>query len=247
MDILEKLYLVADEHLAAKKMDWAGFMAAFRTAMEAEAALYHVAFKADHKTIKTFSIVATSKPEVTDIYREKEIWRHNIIAETDMAPLEPQRRTDVFSDEEFGRYGPISDFFLGQGLYYFVIVPAVLKDGSAIALIVWRGKDQTDFSDAEKQRLALFMRHLLALVGQDAFMMNGPDENVVDFGARWNLTEVETEVLSALMNGLSVKEIAAQTGRTYGTVRWHVQNMLEKCQVNSQRDLMREFYGLIQR
>ena len=36
-----------------------------------------------------------------------------------------------------------------------------------------------------------------------------------------------------------------KTDRSYGTVRWHVHNLLVKCNVKSQTNLLSEFYQLI--
>ncbi|VAW24699.1 hypothetical protein MNBD_ALPHA11-707, partial [hydrothermal vent metagenome] len=58
-------------------------------------------------------------------------------------------------------------------------------------------------------------------------------------------TDTEIDILSALLQGQSLKIIAYETKRSYNTIRWHVQNILEKCQVKTQTNLLREFYRLI--
>lgn len=65
---------------------------------------------------------------------------------------------------------------------------------------------------------------------------------VAAFRGKTGLTETETAVLSHLVGGLSLREIAGTTGRSYGTIRWHVQNMLEKTGAGSQKDLIARFY-----
>ena len=54
-------------------------------------------------------------------------------------------------------------------------------------------------------------------------------------------------MLAALLQGLSLRAIARESARTYGMVRWHVQNILEKCQINTQKNLLIEFYRLVKR
>jgi len=147
-------------------------------------------------------------------------------------PLEPFRRTKVFLE-------PNNVFFL-------MIVHAILPDNSLLVLYVWRGEQENDYSDIEKQRLALFMRYLASLtrIGSPA-AAHAPDRELVDFGTRYRLTEAEVGILSDLLQGQSLKFIARESGRSYGTVRWHVQNILEKCQVKTQKNLLSEFYSLI--
>ena len=77
-------------------------------------------------------------------------------------------------------------------------------------------------------------------------LLNMRENSQVDvFGTQHGLTKTEIEILSALLDGHSLRGIAENTKRTYGTTRWHVQNILSKCQVNNQKTLLREFYKLI--
>ena len=76
-------------------------------------------------------------------------------------------------------------------------------------------------------------------------MIGEPDAAIVTFGQKYGLTSTEIEILDGLLQGQTPSALAENTGRTYGTVRWHVQNILEKCQVNSQKGLLSEFYRLI--
>jgi len=131
-----------------------------------------------------------------------------------------------------------------------MVVYAILPDGSSLVLYVWRGERDRDYSDIEKQRLALFMRYLARLVrtGNPAHAhasVHAPDKELLEFGTKYRLTEAEVSVLSGLLQGQSLKFIALDSDRSYGTVRWHVQNILEKCQVKSQKNLLGEFYRLI--
>jgi DNA-binding CsgD family transcriptional regulator len=128
-----------------------------------------------------------------------------------------------------------------------MVVPAILPNYRYAALAVWRDERLDDFTDNEKQRLALFMRHLIKVVGADALPMGEPSEEINLFGRKYGLTEKEIEILSALIQGYSLREIGNETNRSYGTMRWHMQNIREKCHVKNQRNLLREFYTLIKR
>ena len=247
MEILADLYNSAEKQLAAEMPRWEQFMGDFRAIFSAHVVLYYISFEQDMRTIRKFSVIASSNPEATKRYVDEKIYLHHQIAETDLAPLEPVRRTDDVDDETFRKLGPLADFLISNGMFYQLVVPAILADGTFASIGVWRDEPEGDFSDLEKQRLSLFMRHLMALINQEDLRLEKPAGNVAEFGAKWALTNTETEILSALLQGLSLKLVAEQSGRSYGTVRWHVQNMLVKCQVSSQKNLMREFYQLIQK
>ena len=213
----------------------------------AEAALYTTGYSPDGSEVRAFSMIASSAPRVTDAYVQKQIYRYLRVPENTLAPLEPALRSDYLSDAEFEQPGPVADFMIPAGMYHLIAVPALLADDSVTTLTAWRDRGAANFSALEKQRLALFMRHLVALVGEESLALEKPRLEVAAFGRHWGLTESETDLLAALLQGLSLREAAEQSGRSYGTVRWHMQNILSKCQVASQKDLLREFYALIRR
>lgn len=55
----------------------------------------------------------------------------------------------------------------------------------------------------------------------------------------YDLTAAESRVALLLAEGQSVGEVAASTGRTESTVRWHVKNLHSKLDVHRQADLVR--------
>ena len=74
------------------------------------------------------------------------------------------------------------------------------------------------------------------------FFRDSVHERISDFSATFGLTEAEKEILDMLARGMSIRAIAERTGRTYGTSRWHVQNILSKTQVGSQKMLIASLY-----
>jgi DNA-binding CsgD family transcriptional regulator len=160
----------------------------------------------------------------------------------------PIRRSDVLSDEEFLNLGELSQFLLQHGAFHFSTTPAILPDGSYLGLYTWRDQHQSDISDIEVQRLALFMRHLMVMVDVTALIPIEPAgphyqrEAMHGFAEQHGLTETENRILVALLSGHAPRSIASQTDRSYGIVRWHIQNILEKCGVNSQKELFRAFF-----
>ncbi|MCB1518654.1 MAG: hypothetical protein KDJ19_13695 [Hyphomicrobiaceae bacterium] len=253
MIILEKLYNSAECHLGNSKPDWPAFAADVKQALGSELLFYHLAPVARvsgaqmpaPRWSERVTVIATSNPEAVSDYLSQDYQQEPPVAEDALAPLEPVLRTDFLSDDEFRALGPIADHQIRLGVFHNAMVPARLTDGSTIHLLLWRSEEEENYSERDRQRLALFMRYLLALVDTQFLAADAPDKAVLSFGQRHGLTGAETSILSDLLQGRSPRDIAHQSERSYGTVRWHIQNILEKCQVGSQKDLLREFYRLI--
>jgi len=242
---LEKLYDCVEQNLTESPMNWGDFASGFKSIFKADVVLYRTKPAPENETPNGFEVIATSNRNLLEEYLERRVFEMHPISETTLAPLEPVRRTDFMPDEDFRNLGALSDFLITNNMFYLMMVPSVMADGSYVCLYVWRGEHDGDYSDIEKQRLALITRHLLAIVGGRELTPSQPSDDLLSFGARYNLTPTEIQILGSLLEGHSLKSIAGESGRSYGTVRWHVQNILEKCQVKTQRNLLGEFYRLI--
>lgn len=243
---LEKLYVCAEKHLATKPVPWEKFAVEFKAIFQSEFVLFRPELEADGQTIRSFGLIVTTDPSDAAQTVVKKMYAECPVPETLLAPLEPSRRSDVMSDAEFRNFGKAVNLPEGHGLFFVMAAPALMPDGSPIILITWRDEDREDYSELEKQRISLFMRYLLKLVRPTEKEASAPGAGIEAFGAKHHLTPTEVEILSALLRGRSLKNISRETDRSYGTVRWHVQNILEKCQVQSQKRLMSEFYHLIE-
>ncbi len=248
MEILSQLYIAAEEHLADRPAGWAPFIDAFNRITHANGSLYTQDYAPESPRAKRMKIIAARPDDPIHRYVEERVFEHEIVSKNQMQPLEPLRLSDMLQGRALAELSePLAAFMDEVGVRHIIAVPAHLSAARLATLIVWRGPEAEDFSDLEKQRYALFMRHLMALVGQEALSLEEPQPDVEAFGRKWGLTGAETELLDALLRGMSLREVAEQSGRSYGTVRWHMQNILSKCQVGSQKDLLREFYALIRR
>ncbi len=248
MIILEKLYDCAQQHLGTEQKNWAAFADNFLSIFKAHVSLYRVAFGSTGTTPTTFEIIATSNQAFMSEYVERRMYELHPFPETTLAPLVPVRRSDDLNDEEFKNLGELAEYLIANGSFFTIMVPAILPDNSFLGLYVWRTEAEGDFDDTEMQRLALFMRHLMVLVDVKSLIPFNPKtpknttSSMATFGARHGLTDAEIQVLTALLSGHAPRSIAKQTKRTYGTVRWHIQNILQKCGVGSQRELLRAFF-----
>lgn len=244
MEVLEKLYICADNYLTDKNYKWDEFCTNFCDIFQAEMVLYWITFD-ENKNPAEFNVITTSMLAAAKEYNERKLYALHPVKESNLSPLEPILRTDIITDDEYRQMDVFNDFGKRYNYFYQLIAPAILADGSFLGLAVWRGEDKADFCAADKQRIALFMRHLLAKVQFRKLVNMRQSSYVDDFGQEYDLTKTEIEILSALLDGHSLRSIATNTERTYGTVRWHVQNILSKCNVSSQKTLMKEFYQLI--
>lgn len=240
---LEKLYDCAQKYLISKSPDWKDFAIDFEENFQSKMALYSPSINANEGRLYT-----TTSPQIMEQYFADKIYEFDAILADHPNPLEPTRRTEAMNDEEFYEYPAAKKFLLKNGVFYIMVVYAILADGSYLILFVWRNENEKDFSDIEKQRLALFMRYLSALIAPiKTTSLSKPDKEVNEFGKKYSLTQTEIEILSYLLNGESLREIANKGESSYSTVRWHVRNILNKCHVNSQKTLLSEFYTLIKR
>lgn len=255
MQQLEQLYDLAEETLGTSQPIWDEFAMKFSALFYSNIALYRTNTASISIDLTNVSeILSTNCPAMLsqffgdDIYASKD-FQTKLIVDPDTS-FEPTRRSDTFESQSVKDLDVWEQFLKPHGLYYIMQVLAILPDGTALVLGVWRDEDGADFSELEKQRLALFMRFLSKIVGVPAPTPILPEQQAMEvenFGKKYSLTKAEIEVLSALLMGQSPRIIANQSNRTYGTVRWHVRNILEKCQVNTQQNLLSEFYRLIKR
>ena len=246
MEQLEKLYDCAERHLV-DSFDWSAFSHAFSEAFAAEFSLYCTFGDGVNSGADGYKIYATSNTACVADFFENGFYQIRPMHEEDLPPLEPHRRTDYVSDEQVKELGPFYSFMQKHDVFYLMISPAIMPDGSLLSLVVWRGEKMRDFDDLEKQRLALFLRYIVALIRKQELVAPNIEARLVSFGKKHGLTATETEILGGLLAGQSLREFAASSNRTYATVRSHVKTILSKCHVNSQVGLLREFYSLIER
>ena len=252
MDKLEKLYEIADQHLEKPEggeKDWTQFAVEFEEHFDAKMVLYRPVVDNNTMDLKvTAELVAANDDVMIKQYFEDRIYelKDEEMVPDPPIPFEPARRTDSVTDDAVKKFSYFDSFLEPHGIFYVMGCYAMLSDQTLLALMVWRDETKVDFSDLEKLRLALFMRLLAQFVSKSiSDAPSEPANGITEFGQKYDLTGSEVGVLAELLEGHSLKAIAEKSRRSYGTVRWHVHNILEKCGVASQRSLVSEFYKLI--
>ena len=66
-------------------------------------------------------------------------------------------------------------------------------------------------------------------------------------GTLLGLTTAESDVAASLVEGMSARDIAADTGRSVTTVKWHIRNIFAKHRLSGQADLVRLVMSLADR
>ena len=245
MQILEQLYDCAEQHLRSEPRNWVMFGREVAGICNADMVLYRTSYDETGENIVSADYLTTTNENTIQAYKDLGLQQNQPIPENSLTPLEPVRRTDMLDNAAMLSLPVYGDFVKKFDYFYQIFVPAILPDKSILGLLLWRGQASDDFDDLEKQRLALFLRHLIGAFDLEKMSSDPTKNNVAQFGEKYSLTPAETAILGALLEGHSLREISQSTQRSYGTVRWHVQNILDKCQVNSQKSLLKEFYGLI--
>ena len=252
---LERLYDSAHKHLSKRNQDWDGFAQDFSNIFSSHMAIYCTPPNNEKLDLNsTNELLATTDKALVEEFFAKGINELDHMFEDNPNPLEPFRRTDHMSDEEYREHEITKLLLKNNDVFYLMVVYAILPNGFPLVLFLWRGENEKDFSDIEKQRITLFMRHLATLVTSDGVNVDfakiigaKPSKEIIAFGEKYSLTKTEIKILSSLINGNSLRMIADELDRSYGTIRWHVQNILAKCQVKNQKNLLNEFYALIKR
>ena len=247
MDLLEKLYGIAEKNLTATHLDWPQFSVDFEEVFNAKMTLYRSDSEAESQDlVKRKEVITTNSLEQMEDYFRDKVYESHGLVQYIADQFEPIRRTDRISDDELRQHPFYKSFLRPNNTFYLMVVHAVLPDESSLVQFIWRAETQSDFSDKEKLRMALFMRMLARIVGQLKIKpMSEPSSDVEAFGEKHALTKAETGILGELLEGQSLRQIAEQSGRSYGTIRWHVHNLLGKCEVKTQKSLLYEFYRLI--
>jgi len=129
----------------------------------------------------------------------------------------------------------------------------------SVRSIVFSGNDDPAAVDASLSRGAVAFIHktidpgdLAAVIRQaiagNVFFAVSDRPQVEELHADWDLTSRETEILLALAEGRSNKEIAGQFCLSEQTIKYHLTNIYRKLKVGSRTEAVRQAYeyGLIE-
>ena len=121
------------------------------------------------------------------------------------------------------------------GLKDEVLVPMMPLGGTDRRLLLWRTRDEPDFSEREKSMLALVRPHLAELhTRRDRELRGEP-----------NLTPRQWEVLRRVATGASNMQIARTLGLSEATVRKHLENAFLRLNVQSRTEAVARVHAFL--
>jgi DNA-binding CsgD family transcriptional regulator len=130
---------------------------------------------------------------------------------------------------------PLGSLFDEMGLKDEVLLPMTPLGGMDRRLLLWRTKDEPDFSDRELAMLALVRPHVAELhTRRDRELRGEP-----------NRTPRQWEVLRQVATGASNTQIARALGLSEATVRKHLENVFLRLGVQSRTEAMSRVYAFL--
>ncbi|MDO4175938.1 MAG: helix-turn-helix transcriptional regulator [Bacillota bacterium] len=152
------------------------------------------------------------------------------------------RITDMISDEERKKTEVYKNCFEPYGLHYSLDLTIASRGQLLGDLTLYRGKDESDFSDDEVWCARLLCRHL-----NSRFYVNkyghltvqkvgiGQIGNLIE---QFGLTKREAEILYMVMQGRKNDEICEELFVSQNTLKKHLHNLYHKTGVTSRVQLL---------
>lgn len=130
---------------------------------------------------------------------------------------------------------PLGSLFGAMGLKDEILVPMTPLGGTDRRLLLFRTKDQPDFSPREKAMLALVRPHVAELhTRRDRELRGEP-----------NLTPRQWEVLRQVATGATNAQIARTLGLCEATVRKHLENVFLRLGVQSRTEALARIHAFL--
>lgn len=130
-----------------------------------------------------------------------------------------------------------------------LLARALLREGAAGGSTTLRRKNSSrklsvHVMPLQKSRAAESNEDAAALVLISKTRADTPVPSAAMLEEAFGLTAIEAQLVVLLAKGHSIREIAELDGRSYYTVRWHIQNVFQKLGVSRQAELVRLVFSL---
>ena len=130
---------------------------------------------------------------------------------------------------------PLGSLLGAIGMKDEILVPMTPLGGTDRRLLLWRNKDEPDFSEREMAMLALVRPHVAELhTRRDRELRGEP-----------NLTPRQWEVLRQVATGASNTQIARTLGLSDATVRKHLENVFLRLGVQSRTEALARVHAFL--
>lgn len=153
------------------------------------------------------------------------------------------RETDLFSSGERERTSYYNLAYRALGLHYTLLLGLVYEGEFLASVVLYRTKEQGDFSDADIHKLELLKDHLALRLAQEMglYSLGLPRETEINALGKLckdrGLTEREEEVVEHLFIGDTTQEICDQLCIAPTTLKKHITNCYKKLGIGCRAQL----------
>ena len=154
---------------------------------------------------------------------------------------EVYRETDYFIDAVRSDSPYYTDLLVPNDMYYSVQVSLYFSKTFLGVFTLFRGKNDSDFSDHDIFLLRLIKDHLSLRLHMD-YDISTQKVSLSDISRYVNLYDLtlrEGEVLQLLFKGLSNDELAEHLNISHHTVQKHISNIYKKLNISSKSQLLK--------
>lgn len=154
---------------------------------------------------------------------------------------EVYRETDYFVDEVRVNTPYFRDLLEPNDMYYSVQISLYYSEIFLGVVTLFRGRQDSDFTDHELLLLTLIKDHLALRLYQN-YQKNSdqqPKSYWQKYMDQYGLTAREAEVIHLIFEGLTNEEMADKLNISHFTVQKHISNIYRKLNVSSKSQLFR--------
>lgn len=154
---------------------------------------------------------------------------------------EVYKETDFFVDDVRKNSIYFQQLLVPNDMYYSVQISLYYSKIFLGVVALFRGKDDTDFSDHDIFLLGLLKDHLALYLYNDFTFKNKHSitQGFQKYVELYNITLRETEVLQLIFEGLSNDEMAERLHISHYTIQKHISNIYKKLHVSNRTQLLK--------
>lgn len=144
------------------------------------------------------------------------------------------RETDLFSGVERENTPYYQQAYQPLNIHYALLLGLVYEQEYLGSIVLYRTRDQSDFSDADIDKLEMIKNHMALRVAREmgACSINSVPKTGVDtillIAEQHGLTEREKEIVERLYKGDSTDEICRELCIAQTTLKKHISNTYKK-------------------
>lgn len=157
------------------------------------------------------------------------------------------RYADISQEVDWTKTPIYQDILAPQGLHYGLYLTLIHDDCPLGAIVLWRSKDQGDFSEKELYMMDVMKIHLELKLFYLRTMQMTPKKSlasafaqpITTFSKNYDLTKRESEIVQLIYYGKTSEEICSSLYISDSTLRKHIHNVYRKAGVRTRVQLLK--------